>query len=263
MLHNNRRNGFTLIELLVVIAIISILAAILFPVFARARENARRSSCQSNLKQVGIGIMMYVQDYDEMYPLHSQPRTGLGGELAALPTTANFTSTGNVFWPHFIYPYVKNMQVFYCPSGLYTASGTYGNLGANQLIMPLGSASATSLAQAAIPSVATIYMIMDASIYRLNPQYVTTPNGTTGEYLPGTGPGSAVNLDALTFGSSLTALNSDYVRGRHFEGVNMLFADGHVKWLKSEIVYREAAKCTSTCSSYTVKSAWNPKIEYP
>lgn len=61
-------NAFTLIELLVVIAIIAILSAILFPVFGRARENARRSSCQSNLKQIGLGIMQYVQDYDGYYP---------------------------------------------------------------------------------------------------------------------------------------------------------------------------------------------------
>ena len=64
-----RNEGFTLIELLVVIAIIAILASILFPVFARARENARRTSCLSNLKQLGLGAMMYVQDYDESYPL--------------------------------------------------------------------------------------------------------------------------------------------------------------------------------------------------
>lgn len=65
---NQKRKAFTLIELLVVIAIIAILAAILFPVFARARENARRSSCLSNLKQIGLGAMMYIQDYDERYP---------------------------------------------------------------------------------------------------------------------------------------------------------------------------------------------------
>jgi prepilin-type N-terminal cleavage/methylation domain-containing protein len=64
-----RQRGFTLIELLVVIGIISVLAAILFPVFGRARENARRSSCKSNLKQIGLGIMQYTQDYDEMMPM--------------------------------------------------------------------------------------------------------------------------------------------------------------------------------------------------
>lgn len=72
-----RKQGFTLIELLVVIAIIAILAAILFPVFARARENARKSSCQSNLKQIGTGLMMYVQDYDETFPTERNRWTGV------------------------------------------------------------------------------------------------------------------------------------------------------------------------------------------
>ena len=83
---HQKRAAFTLIELLVVIAIIAILAAILFPVFARARENARRSSCQSNLKQIGLGIAQYTQDYDEIMPRADygasspeEPSTGLDG----------------------------------------------------------------------------------------------------------------------------------------------------------------------------------------
>jgi prepilin-type N-terminal cleavage/methylation domain-containing protein/prepilin-type processing-associated H-X9-DG protein len=99
------RKGFTLIELLVVIAIIAILAAILFPVFARAREKARQTSCLSNLKQLGIATMMYVQDYDEMYP-QSDDWANVGG-LRYQP-------------PDLIYPYVKNGQLFACASGNYT-----------------------------------------------------------------------------------------------------------------------------------------------
>jgi prepilin-type N-terminal cleavage/methylation domain-containing protein/prepilin-type processing-associated H-X9-DG protein len=89
-----RGNGFTLIELLVVIAIIAILAAILFPVFARAREKARQTSCLSNVRQLGLGIRMYIDDFDEYFPSRYQ-----GGA-----------------WYNVIRPYVKNDQIFICPS---------------------------------------------------------------------------------------------------------------------------------------------------
>jgi prepilin-type N-terminal cleavage/methylation domain-containing protein/prepilin-type processing-associated H-X9-DG protein len=97
------KRGFTLIELLVVIAIIALLAAILFPVFARARENARKSSCQNNLKQIGVGFLQYTQDYDETYVAAFRPIFGNGCN--------DRTSYANM-----IYPYVKNTQVFRCPS---------------------------------------------------------------------------------------------------------------------------------------------------
>ncbi len=93
---NTQRRGFTLIELLVVIAIIAILAAILFPVFAKAREKARASSCQSNCKQIGLGILQYMQDYDEILP-----------ERGGQPLPA---------WQDRVQPYIKNVQVFSCPS---------------------------------------------------------------------------------------------------------------------------------------------------
>ena len=96
--HLLQRRAFTLIELLVVIAIIAILAAILFPVFARAREQARKSSCLSNLKQMGLATQMYVQDYDETLPRYS---------VATSPTA---------YWPNLIDPYVKNRQIWFCPS---------------------------------------------------------------------------------------------------------------------------------------------------
>ncbi|MBV9865565.1 MAG: DUF1559 domain-containing protein [Abitibacteriaceae bacterium] len=94
------RKGFTLIELLVVIAIIAILAAILFPVFAKARENARRASCQSNMKQVGLGIMQYAQDYDEQMVLIRQ----------------NFANTCSAPWGELVQPYMKSKAVFKCLS---------------------------------------------------------------------------------------------------------------------------------------------------
>src|SRR5690606_4096788 len=100
--------AFTLIELLVVIAIISVLAAILFPVFARVRENARRASCQSNLKQIGLGIMQYTQDYDENLPLGAVNYLG-----------------GRIFWSQSIMPYVKSTQLFECPSFAYTDRRSY------------------------------------------------------------------------------------------------------------------------------------------
>lgn len=103
---SHRRSGFTLIELLVVIAIIAILAAILFPVFAQAREAARKTACINNVKQMGLGAYMYSQDYDEMTIPYAVP---------------------GVRWMVLIQPYTKNSQIFRCPSGRFrTAPSHYG-----------------------------------------------------------------------------------------------------------------------------------------
>ena len=98
------RRGFTLQELLVVIAIIAILAALLFPIFSRSRENARRAACQSNLKQIGLAITQYVQDYDGVNP----PRYGGG--------TGETADANPLNWRVLMFPYVKSAQVFQCPS---------------------------------------------------------------------------------------------------------------------------------------------------
>ena len=107
------RRGFTLIELLVVIAIIAILAAILFPVFARAREKARQASCQSNLKQLMLAVIMYKQDYDERNVYDR-----MGTTNAPSPTGPYASTYGGTlyFWKDIVHPYIKNDQLWICPS---------------------------------------------------------------------------------------------------------------------------------------------------
>src|SRR4028118_345515 len=105
-----QKQGFTLIELLVVIAIIAILAAILFPVFAQAREKARQASCMSNMKQIGLAALAYVQDYDERTPRNWY------GDMGMEATTAPGDTPERYKWMDAIQPYTKKNQVFTCPS---------------------------------------------------------------------------------------------------------------------------------------------------
>jgi len=155
-----RRHGFTLIELLVVIAIIAILAAILFPVFARAREKARQTSCVSNEKQLLLGALMYGQDYDERLPQHGNKCWGATGNPLNL---CQWEKIG---------PYTKNNQIRICPSGLVN----YGwNIGLND------NSIGPSLGGFPQPSV-TVLMACTA-----NPPWVNWQNGgPPGPTCPGT-----------------------------------------------------------------------------
>lgn len=230
------RSGFTLIELLVVIAIIAILAAILFPVFARARENARRTSCLSNVKQIGLGTMMYVQDYDETYPRNSQCK--IGGCVSASGTLD--------YWDELILPYTKSTQVFICPSSTSTAPRT-GNYGVNPNIMVSYDAAA-SIKMSAIVAAANTYMALDYGTFRALMSYINNP--TSNSYLPGVGEIKGLTAATCT---TVTAYQGDCMSGRHFNGVNVTFADGHAKWLKSQVLHREYLK-----TAPTQYGAWNP-----
>ena len=222
--HRNRKRAFTLIELLVVIAIISILAAILFPVFARARENARRTSCVSNGKQMGIATMMYVQDYDETYPRNQQTRDG---------STSTYW-----YWSELLQPYVKNRQIFNCPSTNRT-SIIDGGYGANVRMFVNRTSTPTSLASVAAP--ASTYMIMDYGTWRVLETYIDTPTNLS--YLPGIGNAAGLSENACPLGGSgYDAFRKDCMQGRHFDGVTVNFADGHSKWLKTSAVFAEFNK---------------------
>jgi prepilin-type N-terminal cleavage/methylation domain-containing protein/prepilin-type processing-associated H-X9-DG protein len=203
---SRHRRAFTLIELLVVIAIIAILAAILFPVFARARENARRASCQSQLKQIGLGLAQYTQDYDER--LMGAGNTGVRDY--ADPTVYNTAVGWN--WIACIQPYIKSWQIFACPSATPPAWGLAGvdaphdnsNTGYTYNGVLLNRHTAV------IPTPATIIQVGES--------------GRTAWMLLNPSPGYINWLPP-------TDINSLNVT-QHFDGGNFLFCDGHVKWQK-------------------------------
>jgi prepilin-type N-terminal cleavage/methylation domain-containing protein/prepilin-type processing-associated H-X9-DG protein len=239
--NHKSRKGFTLIELLVVIAIIAILAAILFPVFGRARENARRTSCQNNLKQFGLAAMQYVQDHDGFYPRVSFETTD------PAPTGLPKIAGNRWIWQEVLFPYYKSLQVIYCPSNTTTKptfgsnidGSSSGNYGMNYHIAP---PSNPVVHEAKFTRPASTYMMVDSGTYSIGTASVLNKSGAA--YHPGAGRSSSTACNGYS-GAQL----KDCKEGRHFEGVNMAFADGHVKWLKSEIPFQQAS---------IAQGAWNP-----
>jgi prepilin-type N-terminal cleavage/methylation domain-containing protein/prepilin-type processing-associated H-X9-DG protein len=207
------RRGFTLIELLVVIAIIAILAAILFPVFARARGKARQSSCLSNEKQLVTGILMYAGDYDEML-VYNWYDPNMSGTLDA----------GEYTWRSAILPYVKNTQIFQCPGKLMAGTTFDGGFDAGTLA---GYAVNVSHYLAGVPEHTPPYgqpmgYVGDSS----SCIFIMEEDG---------GESRGIADDAAGW------IPEDAPALRHNEGANYAFVDGHAKFMKPAQIDRSDA----------------------
>ncbi|MCW3099763.1 MAG: prepilin-type N-terminal cleavage/methylation domain [Chthonomonadaceae bacterium] len=234
-----KKKGFTLIELLVVIAIIAILAAILFPVFARAREQARKTSCLSNLKQLGLGFAMYTQDYDERL---CGIWSGEWNLLSGNPKQLN--------WAPSIFPYIKNRQVYVCPSEASTNASSY-----------LGNNYIGNVKIAVIPRPAEQVILMDGSIDQ-SCDRDPDPNRPGGTCNP-SDPNNTTNGK----GNGFNGLNADYtiwnsterINGirtgqpwsvpRHGDTSNMVFADSHAKSTRGMSVHWKSGAATNQAAT--------------
>ena len=211
------RKGFTLIELLVVIAIIAILASILFPVFARAREKARQTSCLANIKQLVLGANMYAQDYDETLP------------PGAFSADSSWGDANDTSWRMMILPYVKNVQIFQCPSKKMTTSPFDGSL---------------LLDGAQNAGYGFNYAHWGGAVAGRNP---------SGKSLGEADDASAVILLVESTGTLYVGLDNghgwvrtDEAATRHNGGQNCGFIDGHAKWLKSNVLCPASGDCLLT-----------------
>ena len=222
----SRSSGFTLIELLVVIAIIALLAAILFPVFARTREKARQSVCSSNEKQLGLSMLQYTQDYDNALPV-----------VAGSTVAVNTNNTGG--WAGMIYPYVRSAPLYTCPDD--TTKLTGGNMAlsyAYNCNLTLGPFNGGLLGQMApLQNQADIILLFEVNSIALSPVALSNGTETTsaGDFgihvgiLPG-GFTGAMATGPINGCAPVT------LPAAHTSGSNYLFLDGHVKWLRPENV---------------------------
>ncbi len=206
-----RAAGFTLIELLVVIGIIAILAAILFPVFSSVRAKARQMTCLSNMRQIGMAILMYAQDNDDQLPPSAHRLPGGGG-----------MNSRSLIWPAYVAPYVKSTRVFVCPlaEGVSSYATTWGERG--RLSIGLNRDIENRFTN--LPY--SLVVFDDPSITLLLAD--STPGETNA---PQNGRGFQVQADR--------APNTQSGIGeRHNRGTNVGFLDGHAKWYSSSAIWQ-------------------------
>ena len=209
-----KHRAFTLVELLVVIAIIAILAAILFPVFSRAREQARKSSCASNLKQLGLAAQMYTQDYDETLAPYS-------------------TASPTVYWPNIIEPYVKNRMTWFCPSyerSVTNPSPYASTYGTNYIIR------GKRLAEFSRPT-QVLFFVDTEGAYTGSESKNAGCSGFSEGFLRVYDPVEQATITQTPCTAYLQTTAG--ASPRHLGGSNVTFVDGHVKWVKQDVLIKQ------------------------
>ncbi|MBC7528427.1 MAG: type II secretion system protein [Chthonomonadaceae bacterium] len=224
------QNAFTLIELLVVVAIIAILTAILFPVFAQAREKARSTSCLSNTKQLGTAAQMYVQDYDEkLFFRASNATPSISRSGAIVPTTFQ----PPVLWWNALSPYTKNRQILVCSSDTAPtlSKDLDGKLTVKRSYIAIRAAEALALAQLEKPTEIIIFTDKWDKSAGPNPSAISD---------------SWIEPMSGDFNYYPTYRRMAIAGDRHMEGTNCTFFDGHAKWMKAGAI--GASKELTGCS---------------